>query len=298
MKFKLKSWLKASRIPSQLYIGLPLLAGQSYAFWYRGVFSLPRLILVQVYGIAIQLFIVYANDYADFGADLLNSTYTPFSGGSRVLVDGDLSRSKLGLAGLVMAIMSVGIAGILALISESPLILYLGVAAVMLLFLYSYPPFRVNYRGGGELLQMVGTGIVLPMVGWQVQAGTLHGFPYQYAIFILPTMLACAIGTSLPDELADIAASKRSASALLGQKPAQRLIFILQVFSLIGIFVIVPATDLLQRLAIVALPALILAFQCLCYVAKPGTRKMLIFVLFNVLVTLSIMLLSAIVHYI
>ena len=86
-----KAWIKASRLPSQLYIFTPLLAGQLYAWGSGYPWDGTAFILVYVFGLFLQLFIVYANDLADYSVDRNNRWFTIFSGGSRVLVEGELT---------------------------------------------------------------------------------------------------------------------------------------------------------------------------------------------------------------
>ena len=85
---KIKAWLQASRLPSQSYIFFPLLLGQALRYAQTGQFDWTVFLLLHLYGLFLQLFIVYANDRADIETDRLNTTFTIFSGGSRTLVNG------------------------------------------------------------------------------------------------------------------------------------------------------------------------------------------------------------------
>ena len=38
---------------------------------------------------------------------------------------------------------------------------------------YTLPPLRLNYRGGGELLEMLGVGLALPLYNVYLQAGAM-----------------------------------------------------------------------------------------------------------------------------
>ncbi|OJT25920.1 1,4-dihydroxy-2-naphthoate prenyltransferase [Archangium sp. Cb G35] len=217
----LRAWLQASRLPSQSYLALPLLLGQFVAVHSRGGgLDVGTLVAVQLFGVFDQLFIVYANDWADQETDRRNQTATLFSGGSRVLVEGRLSPRALGLAAVVcagaMLVLSVG----LALRRDAPLLVPLAVAALGLLWAYSYPPFRLSYRGGGELLQMVGVAGVLPLYGYVAQGGEPGRFPWALVALLLPTHLACAIATALPDEPSDRESGKLTLPARVGGERA------------------------------------------------------------------------------
>ena len=224
----MKAWLQASRLPSQSYIALPLLLGQCVAVRERGgVLALGTLVAVQLFGLLDQLFIVYANDWADQETDRRNQTATLFSGGSRVLVEGRLSSRALGMAAIVCAVGLMGVSLGLAVLRDEPLLVALAGVALALLWAYSYPPLKLSYRGGGELLQMVGVAGVLPLYGYLAQGGRLSGFPWALTLMLLPTHLACSIATALPDEPSDRDSDKRTLPVRVGGERAAWIILAL-----------------------------------------------------------------------
>ncbi|MFY0526417.1 prenyltransferase [Archangium gephyra] len=217
----LRAWLQASRLPSQSYLALPLLLGQCVAVHMRGgALDVGTLVAVQLFGVLDQLFIVYANDWADQETDRRNRTATLFSGGSRVLVEGRLSPRALGLAAALCAGALLALSLGLALVRGAPLLVPLAVAALGLLWAYSYPPLRLSYRGGGELLQMVGVAGVLPLYGYVAQGGDPGRFPWALVALLLPTHLACAVATALPDEPSDRESGKLTLPARVGGERA------------------------------------------------------------------------------
>lgn len=209
------AWVRASRLPSQSYIFFPLLFGQGLSTLSGHDLDPWLCLLTHLYGLCIQLFIVYANDYADVEVDRRNTTFTLFSGGSRVLVEGMISRPAMARAiGTAMAANLV-VAGALW-VQQRPLFLPMLVLSWALLWMYSYAPVRLSYRGGGEILQALGVGGLLPVIGYYNQAGSLQGFPWQTALFILPLQLGAAMATSIPDEPSDREGGKHTASVVLG----------------------------------------------------------------------------------
>ncbi len=230
----LRAWLQASRLPSQSYLALPLLLGQAVAVHLRGgALDLGTLVAVQLFGVLDQLFIVYANDWADQETDRRNQTATLFSGGSRVLVEGRLSPRALGRAALLCAGALLALSLGLALRRDAPLLVPLAVTALVLLWAYSYPPLRLSYRGGGELLQMVGVAGVLPLYGYVAQGGDPGRFPWALVALLLPTHLACAIATALPDEPSDRESGKRTVPARVGGERAAWVIVALNALTLL-----------------------------------------------------------------
>lgn len=259
-------------MPSQTYIAFPILLGQMVAYRVTGSFSWIALILAQLFGIFDQLYIVYANDWADVETDRRNSTYNIFSGGSRVIVEGLLSRRSVGIAAIVTAMFAMLTGVGLWILHGSPLSLGLMILGIALLYGYSYPPLRMSYRGGGEALQMIGVGGVLPLVGYSAQTGGLGGFPWAILAVTLPISLGCAVATSLPDEPSDRESRKRTASVLLGSTSAQVVAVSLCAVSLLAwLFISAPEPALPPRLLAVAVPAAILIAGTRKIGAEPGS---------------------------
>ena len=152
----MRAWLQAARLPSAVNLQLPLLFGQTLAYATYGAVSAPLCLLLPLYGLAMQLFIVFLNDWADRQVDALNETPTLFSGGSRVLVERRIEPATLLRAGLFSGIAVLALGLLLAAAHNRPLAPFLFVGGLFLLWSYSLPPLRLNYRGGGELLQALG----------------------------------------------------------------------------------------------------------------------------------------------
>lgn len=275
---KIRSWIKASRPASQSYIFFPLLLGQAVYYSQTLNFNPAIFILLHMYGLFIQLFIVYANDRADIETDLLNTTYNIFSGGSRTLVNGLITKSENTAAILIVIAGNAAVGFILTALYQLELSLPLIVISLGLLWMYSFSPVRLSYRGGGEILQMLGVGLVLPFFGFYGQAGTLADFPIRLLAFILPCQMACAIATSLPDEPSDRASKKHTASVLLGIPRAKLAVIMLIAMSLLFFIVLSPAL-LKHTAAVLTLPMLSFAGICILYTkASPGTRRLNLFV--------------------
>ncbi|MCA9681688.1 MAG: prenyltransferase, partial [Myxococcales bacterium] len=156
------AWLQASRPLASANVAIPLVLGQALAFGAHGRFSWSLFGSVQLIGVFIQLFIVFANDFADREGDAHNRTFNQFSGGSRVIPEGKLSPTLIAGAALVAlaGLLALGVAALLQ--GLGPWLLVGTAATAALLWAYSYPPLRYAYRGGGEVLQGLGVGVVLP----------------------------------------------------------------------------------------------------------------------------------------
>jgi 1,4-dihydroxy-2-naphthoate octaprenyltransferase len=274
----LKAWVQASRLPSQSYIFFPLLLGQAVHYAQTGQFSAAIFVLLHLYGLFLQLFIVYANDRADIETDRLNTTYTMFSGGSRTLVTGliSLRENSTAILTVIMCNAAVGLT-LTALFQRSLALPFISVS-LGLLWMYSFPPMRLSYRGAGELLQMLGVGLVLPVFGYYGQAGTLNGFPLQLLTFILPCQLACAMATALPDEPSDRASCKRTAPVLLGLSTV-KLTIIGLIGASLGFFFLFSPAMMSATAAILLIPAACFTGMiALRRASPPGSQRMGLFV--------------------
>lgn len=252
-------WIKASRLPSQSYILFPLLYGQGLSLILNHAINWPIFILTHLYGLFVQLFIVYANDYADVEVDRDNKTFNMFSGGSRMLVEGLITKRQM-LAAILLTMIANGAIGLcLAIIYHRPFFLALLAISWLLLWMYSFGPLKLSYRGGGELLQMIGVGIVLPLIGFYNQTGSLTAFPWAFMIFLVPIQIGAAMATSIPDEPSDRKGNKRTSSVLLGPTIVKVIISVLYgtSFFLFALYKM-PGWPLTVKAGILGLPVILL----------------------------------------
>lgn len=284
---KIQAWIKASRLLSQSYIFLPLLLGQRYAVTELGIdFDHGIFFWMLIFSFSIQLFIVYGNDYNDMEIDSMNRTFNIFSGGSRVLVEGYLTRRELAIGIWVMVVLNLFVGSVLTIFYKRWFafpIIFLG---MFLLYLYSFPPFRFNYRGGGELLQIIGVANVLPIIGYYAQSNVIHPMqlPWILVLILLPFHLACAISTELPDYPSDKTGQKQTIVVLIGPQRAKCLIIMLNFLSMFFfIFWGWPGLSGYATCTIILGPCianLIMIF--LVRRSHAGTRRLTVFVALNV----------------
>ncbi|NJK89223.1 MAG: prenyltransferase [Myxococcales bacterium] len=262
----LKAWIRSARTPSQLTIYLPLVLGQLFAPTFDGWIFVG----VMAFAFFDHLYIVWGNDYADRGTDGRNPHPTPFGGGSRVLLDGSLHESQLAIAipsaafGLVMT------TGLLVVGSGALVLVPLAVFALLLLWMYSYPPVRLSFRGGGEVLQMLGVGLVLPLYGYAAQASGAAGFPWWTLGVSLPLQLGTALATTRPDEIGDRLVDKRTLSVILGG-PRASLVMLTSYGVALGFFAL--RTGPTGALGVLALPLLFGGIALVTRSATPGRRS-------------------------
>ncbi|MCA9600992.1 MAG: prenyltransferase [Myxococcales bacterium] len=215
------AWLKAARPLAHANIALPLVYGQAFAHATTGAFSWTWFAVSHAFGVVVHLFIVFANDYADRDADRMNLASTIVSGGSRVLPNGELTPAAIRAAAAGAAVLLVLGSSAVAWFGARPAAPLLALVSVALLWAYSYPPLRLSYRGHGEWLQAVGTGAVLPAVGYLFQAGSFAKMPTAALLAPVCLGLASNVLTALPDTEADRLAHKRTLPVRWGERRAR-----------------------------------------------------------------------------
>lgn len=163
---------------------------------------------------------VFTNDIHDQESDRRNPWWGPFSGGSRVLVTGELTPPMLARAALLAGIGA--LVACLALVAIVPLptgLAILGAALVLAVLAigYTLPPLALSHRGLGELDVALTNGLGVLVFGFIAHGGNvasplpwLVGLPM--ALAILPAILLAGI----PDHDADAASGKRTLVVLIG----------------------------------------------------------------------------------
>ncbi|MFK7828060.1 MAG: prenyltransferase [Oligoflexales bacterium] len=277
------SWLKAARLPSQLYLALSLLMG--HALYFKAFSSINWYLVAGfgLFGICLQLYIVFGNDVADFETDKINKTSTIFSGGSRVLIEQSLRIGQLKKAHYLMFLLSIALGLILSFFCNSWEVFFLSIVALLLLWMYSYPPIKLSYRGGGEVLQAIGLGIILPSISYIGQGG--HSLPLNIMFALMPSHLACAIGTSLADEPSDRISKKQTVTVIFGQYQASLIIAILQGISLFLLLALNLKSILVDHKAILVYFFVLIGVYMNFIGAKPGETTMNFKIFLSILFT-------------
>jgi 1,4-dihydroxy-2-naphthoate octaprenyltransferase len=164
---------------------------------------------------AFQLMTHYANDYFDYEVDRANRTPTRWSGGSRVLSEGELPRHVALVAAVVLAAIGFACA---TLLGGSALVVATVAAIFVLAWEYSAPPLRLCATGLGELDTALVVTVLVPWLGFLLQAPDRAGAG-MLALSIVPLALlqiAMLLAIEFPDAAGDEATGKRTLVVRLG----------------------------------------------------------------------------------
>ncbi len=244
----MKHWLQALRPLAQVNIAVPLVLGQVAAWHVTGRFGWAWFAAALVWGLLDHAFVMLSNDYADRNAD--TGSRTPISGGADVIVEGKLAASDVRRGAMVSATLLLLYSVALAFVGRGWTPAY-ALAALLLMWLYSFPPARMSYRGGGELLQALGVGVGLPSLGYYLQADA----PFAPWWVLGPAVVLGACGnvlTALPDVKDDRNAGKNTWPVRNGVASARRFASAGIAFAAFAVFLCTPMVSLPARASIAA----------------------------------------------
>ncbi|MCS7133938.1 MAG: 1,4-dihydroxy-2-naphthoate octaprenyltransferase [Candidatus Caldarchaeum sp.] len=245
---------RATRFPFLSATAAPVLIGVGSAT-YLGYFDFLLFILTIVGASLIHLGLNTANDYFDskLGADEKNIQPTPFSGGSRIIQYGLLTSRQVATMSALFYAVALVIGLYLAFTRGLIPILTLMALGVFISYAYTAPPFKLAYRGVGEIAVGVGFGpvIVLGSHFVQTQQFTAEAVLASIPIGILIALILYI--NEIPDSPYDAAAGKRTLVTRLNKAQVLNIYKIL-----LGIaYALIVASVLLQLAPPTALIALI-----------------------------------------
>jgi len=197
---------------------LPVLAGSAWGFMVAGRFDLSVFILALLATVCVHASANVLNDVGDDagGTDRRNEDRIyPYTGGSRFIQAGIMSPG--GMARLGISLIGIAaIAGLILLLSKGAMVLWFGIAGLLLAVLYSLGPVRLASTGLGELSVAVAFG-VLPVTGaaW-LQSGTLGLDVFLFSIPVAVWVTAILLINEVPDIAADGATGKRTLPVRVG----------------------------------------------------------------------------------
>ena len=223
-------WLVAVKLQALPKVLLPVVVGLSLGYQPGSDLSWAVVILVLCLAVCMQWTIVLLNDWADYQADLHHANTYPELFDKRALVEGMLDPQHVARAGLLTGLGTLLSAGGLWYMRH-PYVLLLAAVGLLLLWAYSFAPLRLNYRGGGELLEAAGLGGVMPLIGY---AALRVEWDYEELLLLVPIFLYGLIGalvSGLKHEPADRDNGKKTLAVWVGSGRVKRIVWGMQIIS-------------------------------------------------------------------
>jgi 1,4-dihydroxy-2-naphthoate octaprenyltransferase len=181
-------YLRALRLPFLTGSLMPVMAGAALALWAEKTWE-PLPFVLTLLGVGgLHLGANLINDYFDAqGSDPINLRLTPFSGGSRVIQNQQLSADTVKL--MAYAFFALGItAGLILIYLGRPLAALIGLLGLLGGYCYSANPMQLMSQGLGELNIFFMFGPLITWGTYYVLTGKLTilafiaGIPFGFLI--------------------------------------------------------------------------------------------------------------------
>ncbi len=217
---RIAAWLRLSRLPFYPAAWVAYTLGAAAARAPEGRANVGAYAAGYACIFLLELCTVYCNEYFDVRADALNRAANPFTGGSRMIVDGRITLAELRVA--VFAVLGLLAASSVALLRSLQGAGAAGAAALLALGLllgpgYTVPPFKLSYRGFGELDVALVFGPYLVLSGFFHQGGRLDvAGPWLLSVPLSASILPGIIMAGVIDREADSAVGKKTLAVILG----------------------------------------------------------------------------------
>ncbi|HVO67246.1 MAG TPA: prenyltransferase [Syntrophales bacterium] len=224
---KLLAWLKIARLQFYPMTWIAYTVGAAAWAAASGEWRLTSYLLGYLVLFLIELCTILTNEYFDYPSDRQNNNFSIFTGGTRVLVNGDLSFSQVRNAILV-------ILAVITILSYSLVKISAGgshgvVAVLILIGLffglgYTVPPLKLSYRGAGELVVGLTHSIYVILCGYVFQGGHWKDpLPWFISVPLFFAVLGGNTLAGIPDRQADNAVMKKSIAVMYGSQVATML---------------------------------------------------------------------------
>lgn len=168
-------------------------------------------------------FIVLLNDWGDRDVDAIKREMFPDGCSPKTIPDRIIDARAVGIAGLLFGGGALLVAEGAELTLGRSAAFEAGLLCMLVFVAYTLPPIRLNYRGGGELLEMFGVGMALPLYNAYLQGGAIAPRAWPWVAGFSVLSLASGIASGLSDEESDRAGGKRTFASLYGNAAARRL---------------------------------------------------------------------------
>jgi 1,4-dihydroxy-2-naphthoate octaprenyltransferase len=201
-------------------------------------------LLVQAFVTLTHLMTQYCNEYFDLDADSAHTAPSRWTGGSQILVSGDIKPITALSAAFVLLFVDV----LLAIMMPSTASRLLAFVILLLAWFYTAPPVRLNYRALGEITTAGVLTLLVPVFVCFTLLGSLPPVLFAVCVPLFLVMTARMLVMNFCDRDSDLLVGKHTLPNTLGPRWAAFLFSALQAVA----YVIVLAVTLL---GVVPLPA-------------------------------------------
>jgi len=219
----LERWFYALKPASWPKLFVPALFGQILGASPAEGLDLPALGWGLGFTVLGLGFIVLLNDWGDREVDSLKRKMFPDGCSPKTIPDGILDARAIGAVGFLLGAATLLVAAGAELALQRPVAFEAGLGCMLIFVAYTLPPVRLNYRGGGEVLEMLGVGVALPLYNAYLQGGAIAPRVWPWIAGFSMLSLASGVASGLSDEESDRAGGKRTFASTYGNLAARRV---------------------------------------------------------------------------
>lgn len=226
LRLKVFAWVKAIRLQFYPMSFIAYTAGALGARNNNYGFDTTTFWLGYLWLFFAEVATVLSNEYFDYSSDRQNKLFGPFTGGSRVIVNKQVSFREM-KAGIVIALLLAMSSLTLLLISfHGALTNIVLINSIFLLLAlgYTVPPLKLSYRSLGELTVGITHSFAVIACGYLFQGGRLEDpFSWWLSLPLFFSVLPSIILAGIPDYEADSSVYKKTIAVRLGARRAIQL---------------------------------------------------------------------------
>lgn len=271
IKAKARAWKQAVRPLSLTASLVPIMVGAAVAYGASGSFDFFLFFLTLLGGLLVQAGTNMINDWKDAERDSENAEgIRPFTGGSRMIQLGLISRGDMGFVGLALSCIALLIGIFLITVSGwglVPLVLY-GIMAGLFYTNESGKFSFINLAPGiAEFLIATTFGVMMTIGTFYVQTGY---FSLQALLASLPVAIFISnvlLINQFQDANSDVKADKNTLVVRLGKRKAKNVL-IANFIIAYAIIAVLPILDLAPHTLYVAFLSIPFAVQAIRYAHK------------------------------
>lgn len=234
---KIKLWAKAVRAPFFTASVISVILGGVIAWSITGKFHLLNFVLTTIGVILVHAGTNLVNDYFDHKSSLdeININHTPFSGGSRVIQDNEITPKAMLIAGLGTFTFAAVIGFYLNAVTKGNVILFIGITGFFIGYFYTAKPLKLGYTALGEFITFIACGPLIVYGSYFVMAQT-HAIQPLFASVPIGILVGLILYINeFQDQEADKEVGKKTLVVILGKAKAIKLFYFFMIFNYVWI---------------------------------------------------------------
>lgn len=215
-------WLKAARAPFLVVSIIPAILGGVIAI-YLGEIDWLLFTLVVIGVVMAHSAADFFDDYYDFKTGNLGNKEKQFH--DSPLIDGTIKPGQVMFAGILCMVIAIA-TGIYTYLEVGMPVVYLMLAGAFIVFFYTAPPIRLNYRGLGEFALFLAFG---PLIVFGVTYVLTDSLSIESLLAGIPVgifIMNVGLVSNTFDYHDDVASGKKAFPVRFGQAAAVKLIIV------------------------------------------------------------------------